>query len=82
MLLVYGLVSVVALFTPSNGFYSVTLVNALCITSRQTATGITIAISMGLLVSAAHAYHHKHPRLPSSCFDHPIQASGTVVSFG
>jgi competence protein ComEC len=42
---------------------------------------ITIAICVGLLVSAAHAYHYKHSRLPSSCFDHPIQASGTVVSF-
>ena len=79
-LLVYGLVSVVSLFSPSNSFHGVILVIALCMTWRR-AQPITIAICVGLLVSAAHAYHYKHSRLPSSCFDHPIQAYGTVVSF-
>ena len=77
----YGLVSVVALLTLSNGFYGVSLAIALSMTWRRTATRITIAVCMGLLVSAAHAYHYKYSRLPSTCFDHPIQASGTVVSF-
>lgn len=77
----YGLVCVVALFSPSNGFYGVTLGIALCMAWRRIATRIIIAVCVGLLVSAAHAYHYKHSRLPSTCFDHSIQASGTVVSF-
>ena len=36
---------------------------------------------MGLLVSGAHAHPYKHSQLPSSCFDHRMKASGTVVSF-
>ena len=80
-LLVYGFVSVLALLTLPTGFYGVSLAIALCMVCRRLATRITIAVCMGLLVSAAHAYHYKHSRLPSTCFDHPIQASGTVVSF-
>lgn len=80
-LLVYGLVTVAALLTPSNGFYGVSLAIALCMTWRQIPTRITIAGCMGLLVSTAHAHHYTHSQLPSSCFDLPMQASGTVVSF-
>ena len=50
-------------------------------TRRRIPTQITIAGCMGLLVSGAHAHPYKHSQLPSSCFDHRMKASGTVVSF-
>jgi hypothetical protein len=62
-------------------FFGDSLAIALCMTWRRIATRITIAVCMDLLVSAAHAYRYKQSRLPSTCFDHPIQVSGTVVSF-
>jgi hypothetical protein len=50
-------------------------------TWRRIPTHITIAGCMGLLVSTAHAHHYKISQLSSSCFDQPMKASGTVVSF-
>ena len=42
---------------------------------------IAIALLCGLLVGCAHFYHHEATRIPSDCFNTPLEVMGVIVSF-
>ena len=81
VLLVYCLTCVSALFLPSAralGIFAAVVGSVVLVFPQGR---ITIALLCGFLVGCAHFYRYEATRLPSTCFETPLEVAGVIVSF-